>query len=194
MKSKILAGLLIILLLVVGCNGAGQTGVSSTAIAEQLAVPSTTIAQPPITTAAALITSATAATGPSAKLASDTPYITADELKLMFDVGKATGRWGYISVDARDYIPFLTASIENSINIPPNTYNTDSGQQSILNQLKELPKDRLVVFYDDFEDLAPPLAQALSSLGYDGVNIKILKGGIDLWVEKGYPTFMSSLH
>ncbi len=97
-------------------------------------------------------------------------------------------------MDARDGSACLMGTIgfatiygtdETSINIPP-----DSDQQSTLNALKDLPRDKLIVFYDDFEDLAPILAKTLLSLnlGYDPSKLKVLKGGINLWIEKGYPT------
>jgi rhodanese-related sulfurtransferase len=187
MRGKIVVGLLLITLLT-GCSGSKTTSLAQ----EKTAQPSDS-AYVSVTTTATLSETKNTTIGATVIL-SDIGHITIDQLKPLFDQSASTGKWVYSSVDARDASAFLMGTIgfatiygtdETSINIPP-----DSDRQSILDALKDLPKDKPIVFYDDFEDLAPVLAQTLLSfnLGYSLSNVKILKGGIDLWIEKGYPT------
>jgi hypothetical protein len=85
------------------------------------------------------------------------------------------------------------AHIPEALSIVPNTDNTPSGAAAIIMQLQMIPKDKLIVFYDDNLDLAPALAQQFlglnisSRLGYDPANVKILAGGFVRWMALNYP-------
>jgi rhodanese-related sulfurtransferase len=131
---------------------------------------------------------------------SNIPLITVDDLynnyvKLHFNPeSMVTENPNYVTVDAREIEGWNGAHIPAAINIIPNIYNTAVGADAIKNELITLPKDVLIVFYDDFQDLAPALAQEFldlnktMNLGYDPANVKVLAGGFNDWSEKHYPT------
>jgi rhodanese-related sulfurtransferase len=119
------------------------------------------------------------------------PYITAEELKVLYDTGNPNGDYfPYALVDVRVQPKWDTAHIQTAVCLPPNIRNDELVQQSIVANLMLLPKDELIVFYDDNSEIeATALAQFFISLdaGYDPANVKILKGGYDRWQELGYP-------
>jgi rhodanese-related sulfurtransferase len=185
MKSTVIASLLVISLLLAGCGGT------------QAATPSTSAVKPVATTAApAAATTATTkppATGaqvsaPAATLPKGVKYITPEELYPQYKVGDETLLWTYQSVDTRETGPFNKGHIRNAVNIPPDTYNTASAKESIITGLKDLPKDNMIVFYDDAEINAIALAGQLAGMGYDNLDIRVLKGGMDAWTAAGYPS------
>ena len=99
-----------------------------------------------------------------------------------------------MAVDARDTYDWDTGRIPSAENIP-NILDTPMGIRARENQLKLLPKDRLLVFYDDTgSSLAVDLAQQLIDLdaGYDLDNIRILELGFARWKELLYPTSAAS--
>ena len=205
MKRSMLLGLLIVPLLLVGC--AKETTPPTT----NLVVPTTTA--PVVTTTTKPATSAPVTTALPPPTTSKTPVstatsafkmISADDLyalvKVSYDpLSMATdANAPYVTVDARLVDSWNIAHIPAAISIPPNSYNTDIGQQEIEYLLQNLPKGKLVVFWDDFVDVAPVLAQQFVDLnakknwGFDVSQIRILSGGFDAWNEKNYPNLSAA--
>jgi rhodanese-related sulfurtransferase len=127
--------------------------------------PSTTIASPTLTTK------------PSPNL----QRISAEQLKQKIDQGDRD----FITVDVRDINSFDNGHVAKSSNIPQ-----DTNKDIIANQLIVLPKDMLIVFYDDGDELdAAEMAQRLIDFrsGYDPAKIVILSDGFNRWMELAYP-------
>ncbi len=189
MKSKVIAGLIFASLLIAGCGGA-----KAATPAASSAQPATTSAKPATTTpVVASNTTKPPASGaqvssPAVVLPKGVKYITVEELYPQFKVGDETLIWTYQSVDARETDPFNKGHIRNAINIPPDTYNTASGKESIFAGLRDLPKDKTVVFYDDIETNAIALAGQLAGMDFANLDIRVLKGGMDAWTTAGYPS------
>ena len=100
-------------------------------------------------------------------------------------------------VDPRDTYDYDRARIPFADNIP-NVLDSVSAVRARQNQIKILPRDSILVFFDDGDGaLAVDLAQQLVALnpeleaagyGFNLDNIRILEGGLDRWLELGYPT------
>jgi rhodanese-related sulfurtransferase len=185
-------------LLLLGCNGSDQTTNTAIMPKPQVATSTfstgtkstvTTTAPPPTTTPAKTIN----------QPASTISLITAEDLyenyvKPHYDPETLiTDNANYATVDARDMDSWNAAHIPDALSIVPNTDNTPAGAELVRLQLLMIPKDKLIVFYDDNLDLAPALAQqfldinASKHLGYDPANVKILAKGFVKWMELNYP-------
>jgi rhodanese-related sulfurtransferase len=222
MKTGILISFLVVPLLFVGCSRAQETtappitkvqptmttsmtpqptntqpAVSSSIVPSSSKVttmpPTSVTSAPPVTPSSTPSTTVT-------QSGSNIPSITVDDLynnyvKLHFNPeSMVTENPNYVTVDAREIEGWNGAHIPAAISIVPNIYNTEVGADAIKNELIVLPKDVLIVFYDDFQDLAPALAQEFldlnktMNLGYNPANVKVLAGGFNYWSEKHYPT------
>jgi rhodanese-related sulfurtransferase len=107
--------------------------------------------------------------------------ISAKQLKQKVDQGDRD----FVSVDVRDTNSFDNGHVAKSSSIPH-----DTNQDIIANQLALLPKDALIVFYDDGHELdAAIMAQRLidRQSGYDPGKILILSDGFRRWMELAYP-------
>jgi rhodanese-related sulfurtransferase len=117
------------------------------------------------------------------------PRITCEQLKQMMDEGKVTPD-DFVLVDTEGSnvdscirgCKFIAAQYSSGSIILTN---------NILFSLRALPKDKLIVFYDNGgrDTLAGAVAQALIDLkeGYDPENVKVLWQGFDRWRELNYP-------
>jgi rhodanese-related sulfurtransferase len=207
LKKRIIMCLLIVPLLLIGCGGTKTTPspttkvqVTTTAATTQVA---TTTAKPatstPVITTPPATTAATSKP-PTVTATSAFKYISADDLyalvKLSYDslTMKTNENAPYVTIDCRVLESWNIAHIPSAVSIVPNTYNTAVGEEEIKFGLSNLPKDKLIVFWDDFVDLAPAMAQKFVDLnksnnwGYDTTQIRILSGGFSAWSGKSYPS------
>jgi hypothetical protein len=72
----------------------------------------------------------------------DIARILCEELKQMADKGQ-----DLVLVDVRNSGDFASAHIPGALNIPSQDSSTAFSQEQVDNQLKALPRDRLIVFY-----------------------------------------------
>jgi rhodanese-related sulfurtransferase len=180
--------------LAVSCGGAQATEQSTVpAITTNAPTTSKTTSAPSVNTGVPSSTQ-TAALPPTTSAAPKPPssftYIIDTDLLAMLNKALDTGIENYVAVDVRILEDFNTAHVQLAINIPPDLYNTQAGNESILNDLKMLPTNQLIIFYDEDEDAAPQMAQKLLdlNLGFKKDNIRILKGGMRKWMAEGLPT------
>jgi rhodanese-related sulfurtransferase len=194
LPGTLLTGMLVMFVLAVSCSGASTTE-QSTAPATTANAPTTskTTSAPAVNTAVPSSTQTAAlppTTSATPKPSSDFAYIIDTDLLAMLNKALDTGIENYIAVDLRVLEDYNVAHVQQAINIPPDLYNTQAGKESIINDLKMLPANQLIIFYDDDEDAAPQMAQKLLdlNLGYKKDNIRILKGGMQKWMAEGLPT------
>jgi hypothetical protein len=206
--------LLIAPLLLIGCGGTQTTTtpttvvqvtttaattpvVATTSSTSTTAKPTTT---PVVTSTPPATTASTTSKPPNPTVTSAFKYISADDLyalvKVSYDPLTMTtdGNAPYVTVDCRVLESWNISHIPSAVSIVPNTYNTAVGEEEIKFGLSNLPKGKLIVFWDDFVDLAPGLAQRFvdfnksNNLGYDTSQIRVLSGGYSAWTAKSYPT------
>ncbi len=79
----------------------------------------------------------------------------------------------YVLVDLRDPADYVTSHLLGAINIP---YTTITGQ------LDTLPKDVLVILYDQANEQSDAVVQMLQNAGYN--QARSLLGGLDEWVRQ----------
>jgi hypothetical protein len=126
------------------------------------------------------------------------PRITAEQLKLLMDEGWVIPD-DFVLVDTQAGASFQGGARSYHI-WGCTTYITiqwSSGvpilSQTVLWQFRNLPKDKLIIFYDHGEkdESAASVAQVLLDLneGYDPKNIKVLWQGFNRWRELGYPYY-----
>jgi rhodanese-related sulfurtransferase len=91
-----------------------------------------------------------------------------------------------IDVNPKDF--FDTWHILSAINIP---YYSSDGNASRDKKLKKIPVGKLIVLYCLCEEGADSSEEALllRGLGHAWTNVKVLKGGLTKWDEKGYPMY-----
>jgi rhodanese-related sulfurtransferase len=100
----------------------------------------------------------------------------------------------YLPVDAREFNEWINGHIPAAVSVPSNIYQTDTGAMSVDDDLQMLPKDVLLVFYDEYLDQAAGVAQRFlelnesRNLGYDPANVRMLSDGFKTWKALGYPT------
>jgi rhodanese-related sulfurtransferase len=215
LKKRAVLWFLIASLLLAGCGGTQTTTLPTTAVQITTTATTTPVATTtsPASTTVKSTTSTTVATTtppvstvvttsapPNPTVTSTFRYISADDLyalvKVSYDPLTMTtdGNAPYVTIDCRVLESWNAAHIPSAVSIVPNTYNTAVGEEEIKFGLSNLPKGKLLVFWDDFVDLAPALAQRLVDLnksnnwGYDTGQIRILSGGFSGWTAKSYPT------
>jgi len=207
MKALTIVSLFIVPFLLLGCNSAGKTTAQHPAITTTTSPPAATsppqVATSPIppSTKSSIPATASPTTAPASttRPASTIAFITAEDLyenyvKPHYDPETLiTDNANYATVDARDMDSWNAAHIPDALSISPNIDNIPAGAEAIRLQLLMIPKDKLIVFYDDNLDIAPALAQqfldmnASKHLGYDPANVKILAKGFVRWMELNYP-------
>jgi hypothetical protein len=208
MASTINGALLFTLLLFsVGCSGsegvAIATSTSSTKITENANTPTAPVTTTLVPAALTTLPSSSAAPQPTSTVITATAtikLITVEELYAMVkvfyneDLGDTYETAPYATVDCRIINGWNLAHIPQAVSIEPNIYHTESGLATIESNLKMLPKGKLLVFYDDDLEMAPALANLFlelnknEDLGYDPLNVRILKEGFVAWMDLKYPT------
>jgi rhodanese-related sulfurtransferase len=216
LKNRIMICLLIAPLLLIGCGGTKTTTSPTTTIQVTTPTattpmatttsPASTTTQPttstPVVTSPPPTTTASITSKPptSATVTSAFQYISADDLYALVKVSynpltmTTDGNAPYITIDCRVLESWNISHIPSAVSIVPNTYDTAVGEEEIKYGLSNLPKGKLLVFWDEFVDLAPALAQRFVDLnksnnwGYDTTQIRILSGGFSAWTGKQYPT------
>jgi len=157
----------------------------------------TTMTTSPTTSSTTTVTSTSATTTsttvPATTISSEPvefAEITVEELKILLDKGVETAEWAYIVVDIRLNDEFSESHIQHSVNIEPNILGIESIENYINSELADLAKDKLIVFCGNTDEESREMAQRLMDLdaGHDAANVKILKGGIQVWFDAGYPT------
>ncbi len=102
-------------------------------------------------------------------------------LPAAIDVKQAYGLYGLQSVhflDVRSSTDFKAYHIASSISVP---------LDDLSSKLSDVPKDGTVLIVDHFgtEDLAGEAREILLNAGFTSVTF--IQGGIDAWVQAGYP-------
>jgi hypothetical protein len=120
--------------------------------------------------------------------------ITAPELAVMFMTSlKSIGQDpDFYAVDTRDAYAYYDAAIQGAVNIPPVVPGYPITEQYLEENLKWVPLDKMIIFYDQQQAADGPamrLAQRLldMKLGHQAQNIRVLDGGLSRWLELGYP-------
>lgn len=103
------------------------------------------------------------------EITSEQAYELNDELNTIF-------------IDARDQWEYSKKRIMNAINIPEYSFDNDSAL------LKNLNKNGYYIIYCSSEDcnLSTMLALKMKKIGFK--KLFILKGGIETWISKNFPT------
>jgi rhodanese-related sulfurtransferase len=120
--------------------------------------------------------------------------ITAPELAVMFMASlKSIGEDpDFYAIDTRDAYAYYDAAIQGAVNIPPVVPGYPITEQYLEENLKWVPLDKVIIFYDQEQGdsgQAMRLAQRLldMNLGHQAKNIRVLEGGLSGWLELGYP-------
>ena len=204
MKIKVLISLAFIPVLMAGCQAAQSTPPATTQVqlppttqTATTTLPATTVAA---TTAAAITPTPTGPPTSTVKITLTLAPISVADLYNKYvlthydPATMKTASGDFQTVDARIQDEYNKNHIPATISIVPSQYGTNSELVSTMAQMQLLPKDVLLVFYDDNgTNLAPALAQQFLDFnqslnwGFDPSKIVILQGGYNAWAANDYP-------
>jgi rhodanese-related sulfurtransferase len=110
-----------------------------------------------------------------------------EPVKIKFDFAKQLFDRKAVFIDGRPAHEFAEGHITGAINIPYEEIRTKTPEEK-KQMVKDINENAVIVTYCSGKkcDISIDVAYELFDLGYKSINIYL--GGLEEWVEKGYPT------